>query len=62
MPRIRQCVAAGVAEHVAVNRESEAGTLTDALYKPIDGVRSEWSTALGRKYKATFRELPPQLP
>jgi hypothetical protein len=61
VPRIGQCVAAGVAEHVAVYRKVEAGLLTDALYKPIS-VRSEWSAALGRKYEAAFGELPPQLP
>ena len=60
LPRIRQGIATGVPEHVAVNREGEAGALTDAFYKPIDRVRGEWSAALGRKYEAAVGELPPQ--
>jgi hypothetical protein len=41
-----------------VNREGEAGALTDALYKAIDSVRGKWSAALGRKYEAAVRRLP----
>jgi hypothetical protein len=61
MARICQCLAAGVAEHVAMDVVLKARALTDALYKPIDRVRSERSAALGRKYEAAVGELPPQL-
>jgi hypothetical protein len=36
----------------------KARALTDALYKPIDRVGSEWSAALGCKYEAAIGELP----
>jgi hypothetical protein len=49
MAGVRQGVAAGVADHVAVDRESKAGALTDALDKPIDGVRCERAVALALK-------------
>jgi hypothetical protein len=62
MSRICQCVAAGVAEHVAMHVVLKARALTDALYKPIDRVRSERSATLSRKYEAAVGELPPQLP
>jgi hypothetical protein len=51
MPRISQGVAAGVAQHVAVNLEQEARALTDALYTSIDGVRRERAAALNGKHE-----------
>jgi hypothetical protein len=60
--RIGQSEAAGVAEHVAMHVVLKARPLTDALYEPIDRVRSERSAALGRKDEAAVGELPPQLP
>ena len=62
MPCIRQSVAASMPEHVAVNRESEAGTLANALYQPIDRVGRERAARLGREDGAAVRELPAQLP
>ena len=37
-----QGVATGMSEHVDVNLERQAGTLTDAFDKPIDGIRRKW--------------------
>ena len=57
-----QGVATGMSEHVDVNLERQAGTLTDAFDKPIDGIRRKWATALGREHETAIRELPMQLP
>lgn len=35
---IGQGVPAPVAEHVGVNRKSEAGAIADALYQAVDGI------------------------
>src|ERR1700760_3968596 len=51
MPRIGQSEAAGVAEHVGVYLVVKSCALANALDKPIDGVRRERSTALGREHK-----------
>ena len=61
MARIRQGVAAGVSQHVAVDLEREAGALAYALDKAIDSVRRERAAALGREHKAAIGELPLQL-
>jgi hypothetical protein len=37
VPCIRQGEAAGVAQHVAVDREQETGTLADVLHSPVSG-------------------------
>ena len=58
---IRQGIAAGVPEHVAVNLEGQAGALTDALYKPIYGVRGEGASALCGEHEGAIRELPVKL-
>jgi len=52
---VRQRVAAGVAEHVDVDGEVKAGALTDALYKPIDGVGGERRSPLGLENIAASR-------
>ena len=62
MPCIRQSVAAGMPEHVAVNREGKAGTLANALDQPINGVGRERAAPLGREDEATVGKLPAQLP
>jgi hypothetical protein len=46
---ISQRVATGVTEHVDVHREGEAGALTDALHKAVDGVGGERSAPPGSK-------------
>jgi len=51
-----QGVATGMSEHVGVNLQRQAGTLTDALDKPIDGIRRKWATALGREHETAIRE------
>jgi hypothetical protein len=61
MPCISQCVAASVAEHVAMDLEGQLGALTDALYEPINGIRREWASALCREHESTIWELPLQL-
>ena len=45
MPRIGKRIAAGMQEHVAMQAEREARTLTDALYKPIHSIRRERASA-----------------
>jgi hypothetical protein len=39
--RVRQGVAAGVAEHVTMHRKGQASARTDPLYKPIHSIRRE---------------------
>ena len=51
VPLVRQCVAAGVAEHVAVDREGQSGALTNALDLPIDCIRREAGPSLGLEYE-----------
>ena len=55
-PRVVTCIgqgiAAGVAEHVHVNLEWEAGALADALDQTIDGIGGEWSAALRLEHVA----------
>jgi hypothetical protein len=50
-----------VPEHVAVNLEREAGALTDALYKPIEGVGRERPAALGGEHIPAVGILPVKL-
>jgi hypothetical protein len=59
---IRQSVAAGVPQHVGVYGERQAGALTDALYKSINSIRGERTSALRGEHKGTIGELPVQLP
>ena len=47
---------------MTVNREDEAGALTDALNQPIDGICCERAAPFGRKDEAAVGELPAQLP
>jgi hypothetical protein len=49
-------------EDLAVNREDEAGALTNALDQPVDGVGRERAAPLGREDEATVWELPMKLP
>jgi hypothetical protein len=46
-------------QHVAVNREIEAGAFTDALDEPIDGIRREWAAPFRRENVVGVRELRP---
>jgi len=62
MPCIRQSVAAGMPEHVTVNREGESRALANAFDHPIDSVRCERAAPLGRKNEAAVGELPAQPP
>jgi hypothetical protein len=39
-----------------MNRESDTGTLTNALYQPIDGISCERAAALGGEHEGTVRE------
>jgi hypothetical protein len=59
---IGQCIAACMAQHVAVDREGEASALADALYKMIDSVRRKGPAPLGRKHKTTIGKLPCKAP
>ena len=58
---VRQRVAATMAEHVGVDREGEAGALTNALKMPIDCISCKWPSPLGREYITTIGKLPAQL-
>jgi hypothetical protein len=53
---IDQGVAAGVAQHMGVDRKGEAGAHADALDESVDGVRRERAAALGGE-----DEVPAQL-
>ena len=60
VPRIGQCVAAGVPQPVprrGRTEERQTGALADALHKQVDGIRGEWPTALGSEHIATIRKL-----
>jgi hypothetical protein len=46
---IGELVAAGMPQHVEVDRERQASTLADDLDQPIDGIRRERRAALGVK-------------
>ena len=48
---IGESVAAGVAQHVGVNRKSESGALADALDQLVDRIRREWAAALGGEHE-----------
>jgi hypothetical protein len=58
---IGQGIAAGMAEHVGVDRKGEFGAAADALDQPVDGVGGERTAALGCEDEARVRGLPPQL-
>jgi hypothetical protein len=56
--RIGQSETAGVTQHVGMDVVVKSSALTDALYKSVDSVRSEWSPALSSEDEAAFGELP----
>jgi hypothetical protein len=49
VPCVGQGIAVGVAEHVHVNLEGEAGAVADALDQPIDRIGGERAAALRRE-------------
>jgi hypothetical protein len=51
MTGVRQSVAAGVAEHVGMDRKGKAGALADALDQTVDGVGSKRAAALGGEHE-----------
>jgi hypothetical protein len=54
---IRQRIAAGMAQHMRVHREGEAGAHTNALDKAVDSVRREWAAALRGEDEGRVRAL-----
>jgi len=54
---IGKLVAAGVPQHVDVNREAELGPFANVLDLPIEGVRREWCAALAGEHKLGVRPL-----
>jgi hypothetical protein len=58
--RIHLGVAAGVAQHVGVDRKGEAGADTDALNQPIHRVKRERTAAFGGEDEGRIRRLPAQ--
>src|SRR5262245_38276416 len=44
----------GMAQHVWVDREWHLGGLPDALHKPVEANRTDWSAALGNEYVGVF--------
>jgi hypothetical protein len=57
---VGQGVAAGMAEHVSVDRKGEAGAAADALAQPIDGIGRERAAALRGEDEGAVGQLPPQ--
>ena len=51
-------IAAGVSQHVRMDRERQSCALADALYQAVDGIRSEWPAALGSEHEAAIGKLP----
>ena len=51
-------IATGMLQHVAVNREGEAGTLANVLDQPIDSVGRERAAPLGRAVVLLASRLP----
>src|SRR5262249_43007570 len=39
----------GMAQHVGVDRKWHLGSLPDALHKPVEANRTDWSAALGNR-------------
>jgi hypothetical protein len=63
VPRIGQGVAAGMTEHVDVDREAEIGLLAYSLHLAIEGVGSERRPPFATEHERTRRVLlTPQLP
>ena len=58
---VGQRVAAGIAQHVRVDRKGEACAGINALDQPVDGVGRERAAALGGEHKRRIGELPAQL-
>ena len=46
---VRQCVSAGMAQHVSMNLEIETRAFANAFNEAINGVRGKVSTALSGK-------------
>jgi hypothetical protein len=61
VPLVCQRVAAGMPQHVDVNREVKAGALANALDQSIGCIRRERTVPLGRKDIARVRKLPVKL-
>jgi hypothetical protein len=61
MAGVGQCVSASMAEHVAVDLEIEPSALRKPFDMAINGVRGEWSAALGREYESRVGKLPAKL-
>src|SRR5215467_7059748 len=47
----------GMAKHVWVDREWHLGGLPDALHKPVEANRTDWSAALGNEDVGILRVL-----
>ena len=58
---VRQGIAAGVPEHMGVDREGHLGARADAPNQAVYGGRREWAAALGREYEGRVGELAAQL-
>ena len=56
--RVREGVAAGVAEHAAMDREGQTRACADALDEAVDCVGGEWPATLGGEHEGAVRELP----
>ena len=54
MARVGHGVTAGVAEHLGVDLEGEAGSLTDTLHKAVDGVGGERPAPLRLEHEGTL--------
>ena len=55
LARVGHGVTAGVAKHVSVDLEREAGSLADTLHEAIDGVCGERPAALRLEHEGTIR-------
>ena len=51
VPRIGQRIAAGMTQHVGMNREGQTSAFTDSLDLSIDGVGSERATAFSGEHE-----------
>jgi hypothetical protein len=59
--RVSEGVAAGVPEHVSVDREGEAGAHADGLDVTVNGIRYERAAAFGGEDEGRARGLPPRV-
>jgi hypothetical protein len=58
---IGELVAAGMAQHVRMDRERHPGGFPEALHEPMEADRAHWSTTLRNKHVGTCGVLAPQL-